>query len=159
MLPTDVRLVPAGPETAKRLASQLRRLDVAEIWFSSGRPPIEMIEESLVHSVEAFEGWVGPEFLCVFGIGAKSILDSKGVPWMMGTDAIERHAVTFGKASKAWIDLKRSQYTQLENWVLAQHFQAIPWLRWLGFIIEPPEPKGPHRRPFCRFHMEGHIRV
>jgi GNAT superfamily N-acetyltransferase len=42
--------------------------------------------------------------------------------------------------------------------VHAEYAEAIRWLRWLGFAIGPPQPRGPHGAPFRPFSI-GALRI
>ena len=45
-------------------------------------------------------------------------------------------------------------YRLLQNHVDARNTEAVRWLGWLGFEMDPALPFGPDQLPFHRFHWE-----
>lgn len=87
----------------------------------------------------------------MFGVAPASLVGGLGVPWMIGTDAIERYQFTFLRHCRPCVDQMRLLYDTLVNWVDDRNVVAQRWLRWLGFHVEQPEPYGPDGIPFRRF--------
>lgn len=154
---TDYRLLPARPETAFKLAKAMRGSDIEELLAGSNHSPIEAILQSLEVSSEAWEGWVGDDLICMFGVGSITYATGAGSPWMLGTDAIGRHFVIFARVSRLWITDVRARYGHLHNYVYEKNTDALRWLSWLGFTVLPATPHGPHGLPFCRVELEGDV--
>jgi hypothetical protein len=102
------------------------------------------ISESLV----ALTGVIGGEPVCIFGVVDHG--DNIGQPWMFGTSLIDKHAVSFLKASRYVIGRLLNDWPKLENWTDARNARGLRWLKFMGFTIHPAEPYGPKGLPFHR---------
>ena len=93
----------------------------------------------------------------MFGAVPASLLGGVGVPWMVGTTALNRMRgqKALLRASRATIAGLSARYDVLANMVDARNGAAIRWLRWLGFDVLPPIPHGPDRLPFHPFILRG----
>lgn len=141
----------ATPADAVDLAPRLRRSDVEEIWAASASGP----NDALLRAVEA-GGWAGTvdgQVEAIFGVAPLTLLGGVGCIYLLGSDAIERHAVPFLRLSRRYVGAMREDYAVLTNWVDARNETSIRWLRWLGFAIMSPAPFGPFGLPFHRFEM------
>ncbi|MBQ7263648.1 MAG: hypothetical protein IJR14_08005 [Synergistaceae bacterium] len=124
-----------------------------EIRAMTGTGPAVPVALSIA---EARPGWaveLGGRPVAIFGAGPAGD-GITGRPWLVGTDEIERHPVTFYRMSRPLVEEMRRRYERLENWTDARNMLSLRWLGWLGFHIEPPEPMGAEGRPFHRFWME-----
>ncbi len=133
------------------LAPRLRRADVEEIWAASASGP----NAALLRAVDV-GGWAGTvdgEVEAIFGVSPATLLGDVGVIYLLGSDAVERHARPFLRASRRYVDAVRQDYAVLTNWVDARNDLSIRWLGWLGFAILSPAPFGPFGLPFHRFEM------
>jgi hypothetical protein len=77
-----------------------------------------------------------------------------GYPWLLGSAEVERIPVTFLRASRHYVDHFLKLCAGLENYVDARNTLSIQWLKWLGFMIEDPQPFGVEQRLFHRFHRK-----
>jgi hypothetical protein len=57
--------------------------------------------------------------------------------WLLGTDAIERHPITFLRHSKEVLEELFAGHPFLWNFVLKSNTLHIKWLQWLGFDLLP----------------------
>ena len=89
------------------------------------------------------------EPVVIFGCG--QMPDGAGVPWLVGTDEMERHPVAFYRASRGFIKEMSGMYDYLENYVDVRNKLSVRWLRWAGFVMEEPEALGSGM--FRRFWM------
>ncbi len=94
-----------------------------------------------------------PELM--FGCGTTNILTRTGAPWLLGTDALERHARDFLRGSLHWVAEMRQRYTLLQNVVDDRNVVSKRWLQWLGFTLSDPQPFGYEQRPFRIFEMKA----
>jgi len=104
----------------------------------------------LRHTIE-FDG--RPE--TIFGCGTIDIINSIGAPWLLGSDAIERHYRHFLRGSIFWVRKMRAEYSLLRNTVDDRNEVAKRWLAWLGFEIGEAVPRGYEQLPFRTFEMKG----
>jgi hypothetical protein len=141
----------ATPADAVDLAPRLRRADVDEVWAASGSGP----NDALLRAVEAgsWAGTVDGEVEAIFGTHPMTLLGDVGCIYLLGSDAIERHARPFLRMSRRYVQAVRQDYGVLMNWVDARNAASVRWLRWLGFAIMSPAPFGPFGLPFHRFEM------
>lgn len=146
-------MVPTTPEHVAYVAERMRQADVDEVRASANLGPLEALEVSVRVSDPALTGLLDGEPVCIFGVASRSLLSDAGVPWMLGTGGVERHAAGFLRRSRkvvaGWLD----RFDTLENFVDSRNTKSIAWLRWLGFTIHPPQPHGPFKVPFHHFTM------
>lgn len=150
-------IVPAQAEHIVALWPRLRAADVAEIWAASRSEPLDALCRAVKVSSEAWAGLVDGKVVCLFGVAPVSIMGGKGSPWMLGSDLIDRHAVTFLRRCRGVVSRWRTVYPTLENVVDARNVVAHRWLRWLGFTLGEPRPHGPDMMPFLPFHMKHEV--
>lgn len=104
----------------------------------------------------AWTGTIDDVPVCMFGAVALSLLTRSGVPWMVGSTELDRHAVALVRRSRPAVATMRDVYHSLANLVDARNIAAIRWLRWCGFtVFEEPIIHGPDRLPFHPFVMQG----
>jgi hypothetical protein len=133
------------------IASRARRADRDELWAASRMTPAEALLYGMAEG-NAFTGIVEGEPVCMFGIVRANVLGGLGVPWLVGTDGIERNARAFLRESRPVFDALRTGYHTLANHVDERNAVAHRWLRWLGFTLLQPEPHGPDGLPFRPFY-------
>jgi hypothetical protein len=115
--------------------------------------PLPAIRRSYERSAAKWTGTVDGVPACILGVEIVSKLTLTGRPWLLGTGAVEDHALPFLRRSRFCLDAMLAIAPELENYVDARNAVSIAWLRWLGFSIDPAEPYGALGRPFHRFHM------
>lgn len=136
----------------EQLIANLRKEDKAEILAYSD-DIAGTITHALQHSAWARAAEVDGELACLFGVGPVSMLSESGVPWMLGTDVMNRNkrsVITFGKQ---YIQAMLNEYPHLWNMVHAENKRSIKWLKRLGFTIHEAQPFGPNNAMFHPFEM------
>ena len=148
-------VVMATPAIIDAVVADVRQADVDELWAVAQVTPRSAIAYGAEHST-AFALLADGVPVCVFGIVPYSVLSGAGIPWMVGTPGIDRHAVGFIRRCR--MDLARffGEWDKLFNVVDARNTKAIRWLKWLGFSVSDPTPYGPLGLLFCPFYMEPH---
>lgn len=134
------------------VAANMRHADRLECEAMAACGPEEALRRSIQSSHEAFVARVGGEPVCIFGLGVGSILGGMARPWLLGTDAVEWHCLTFLRANRRVVRGWAARF-DLENYVDARHTKSVRWLRWLGFKLDDAAPFGPFEYPFHRFEM------
>lgn len=150
-----VEVVPATLEHVADLAPRVRAADAAEIWAAARLTPEAALALGVRVSTGAWVGLVDGEVVCMFGVSPRSLIGGTGVPWMLGSDLIERHQMTFLRRCRPVVAWMRELYPVLANHVDDRNEAAKRWLRWLGFELADPAPHGPDRLPFRRFEMRA----
>lgn len=142
---------PADELAALWVAAHARRADRAEFEASSGRSALQVVEDAMASAHRAWAGYADGEPVCVFGVSPWSWVAGVGVPWMVGTDRLDRAARALLRCSLPAVEVMHTSFPELVNYVDARNVRAIRWLRWLGFTIEPAAPHGIAGLPFHRF--------
>lgn len=132
----------------------MRVADRDEVRASSGDALLDAVQRSVHASSMCWAVEMHGELLCIFGCAPiGSLLSCEGAPWMLGTDALDRHPVTLMKSCPRYIDLMKESFPHLRNYVDARNKKSIRWLRRLGFTIHPPIPYGVSQLPFHPFEL------
>ncbi len=136
------------------LANNMARADREEC-EAVGMGPFKALSESLERSAAAWTGMVGDSRpVCMFGVTPMDILAGVGSPWLLGTEELQKYAVTFLKLNRQYLAKMLDLFPHLVNYVDARHTRAIRWLKWLGFRFDPePVPYGIWKMPFYRFEI------
>lgn len=147
-------IVPATPSLALEVAADMRQADVDEAWAANRMTPDQAVLSSMEISGDPKVGLTNGQPVVIFGVGVWSVLSLRGIPWLLGTDDLLLDARHYLRESRTYMLETRSKYKRLENYVDARNKEAVRWLRWLDFTMEPAAPFGPDRLPFHRFHWE-----
>ena len=146
-------IVSPTDEHIHALALDMSKADTDEVWAAGRKTPLEALEQSVSASSEPYVGLHEGRALCMFGVAELTILDNKGIPWMLSSDELKYHARPFLRGSRMYIDLMKEKYPFMVNFVDARNRAAIRWLRWLHFRLLPAEARGPDNVLFHRFEM------
>lgn len=150
---TAYRIVAAEPAHIAEILADARQADVDEVAAASGQTLAEALRDGLERSRVCWTGFADDRVLCMFGVSPVPDWDGVGVPWMLGTNAIEEHAPGFLKRARGVLDQMRERFPVLLNYVDARNATAMRWLQWMGFTIHDAEPYGERGLPFHRFSM------
>jgi len=148
-------IVPAEAGHVVAMAPHVRQADVDEVYAATGMEIGPALEQSWRLSTHAWAGLIDGEVACIFGVTPYNLLGGRGIPWMLGTDLVERHALAFLRRSRWCVSTMLRLYNHLENYVDVRNEKSVAWLRWLGFQMDEPAPYGKFRMPFMRFEMRA----
>lgn len=146
-------IVPAKLYHKVYLAENMCQRDRDECWAAGHKTPLQAITESLAASPNAQVGLCRGRVVCMYGVAEISILSNIGIPWLLGTDEIEKHSKYFLRQNRYYMKQVKKRYAFLFNFVDARNIVAIRWLKWLGFRIHDAQNFGPDDMPFHRFEM------
>ena len=134
---------------ALAVAKNLRPEDETEVQLSHGATALQAVQDS----------WELSDILC-------AMATDDGVPcglcgvvghriWMLGTPRLtetRRARYQLCMDGRMWVDncLKEVGGT-LFNQVYSKNTESIKWLKYLGFMVEPPKPIGRSGALFCDF--------
>lgn len=149
-----MRAVEAGD--ASFLAPRLRPEDRDESYAAFGLPPELTLTFGARFSDVAFTMVAGEEPVGMFGVSGLPEVPHAGSVWLVATPTLERHAVTFLRGSRPWVDRLHRRWPVLMNRADARNTVHHRWLRWLGFTIYAQEPYGPFGLPFLSFAKVKH---
>lgn len=140
---------------ALELAENMREADRQEVWATAHYTPKQAALFSLEASRDAKVGLADGRVVCMFGVGPAAIISTTGIPWLLTTDLVEKHARAFLRRNKRVVKGMGGSYSLLRNYVDERNTMAVRWLRWLGFEILPAEPFGVEGLPFHPFEMRS----
>lgn len=121
----------------KHVAKNVRQSDVDEMnTFFSEMNMLSMLRGSVNVSDSSFTWMIEGEPAAICGISSKNnggvIV---GVPWMIGTELLDRNPKVLVKASRTFFDLWLSDHDTLTNFVPSQSEKTINYLEHLGFSV------------------------
>lgn len=152
----DVRQ--ARLDDAAELAANLRDQDRAELDACGHTDHERVIRLSINTSLLCWTARVDGEMAAIFGVAPLgSVLDSRGVPWMLGTDLVPRHRRILARLAPGYIAAMLETYPHLLNQVHAKNTVATRWLRKMGFVLQRPTPIAPHGELFHLFEMKRDV--
>jgi hypothetical protein len=131
------------------IADRMRECDKKEIWLAGHLKPLECLVSAYNQSTAVW--LVNGRAEAVYGVTAHTILGSRGIPWMLATDVVQRVPRLFLRSSRICFATMMHDFDYLENYVLSENKTSVKWLKWLGFTIEPSEPYGVEKKLFNRF--------
>jgi hypothetical protein len=136
----------------RTLVENMRQADRNELAAATSATLTQVVSGSVKRAVYSKAGFVGDDLVCIFGLGKPaSLLDDKGIPWMLGTPLIEQHSRLFLRHGKKQLKIMLGIHPKMENWVYSKNETAIEWLKWLGFQFHDPQPWGWQGEYFHRF--------
>lgn len=146
-------VLPVSAEDVPAILQIVRQADIDEITEALGIPMEQALLDAVTGSLNAKKIVVDGEVVAVFGDAVYSILGSVGVPWLISTTHVERHARAFLKVCKPEVQGMLTRHQHLLNYVDARNTAAIRWLKWLGFTFGPAAPYGARRFLFHPFTL------
>ena len=143
-------------DKVRHLATNLREADFDEVFASTGESPHFAIQEGWEWSIRK---WImlnkHDRAVAVLGVRPQSMFSDIGIPWLLGTEGLNKIKRFFMEASKPIIVEMLKDYKALINYVDARYIKAVRWLNWCGFEIEDAEPFGAQQLPFHKFSMRS----
>ena len=146
----------AKEEDAKELAPRLRSADLQEIKAVTGEEPLKALERSLAWSDpgHAITDEVD-KVVALFGVIPDSEEENMGCVWLLGSDDLVKHSVSFLRQSRKWVEKLHQRYDCLWNYIDARNEIHIRWLKWCGFtFLRRVEEYGVEQRPFYEFERK-----
>ena len=146
-----VDVVETTPEILDELDELARDIDRIEVWYQTGQNLRDCLEISFDHSTVCRAGYGDGVLGCVWGVCLADIREKRGVPWLIGTDTLEAHAIPFLRNCCYHLNEMKDGYDYLSNDVYAENKTSVRWLRWMGFKFGEARPFGPFLQPFHHF--------
>lgn len=145
-----IEIIPAQASHIRSIANRMRVADRLEVDRASGKTPVAALSYSFRHSDRfRFTALVDGRPEVMFGVADLSILAGIGAVWLLGTDAVDEHFITFLRRSRQWRSKLFGQYSILRNFVDDQNAVSLRWLKWMGATFsEPVDIRGSSFRLF-----------
>lgn len=151
-----VDLRPPAPADADELAAGLRQQDIDELNAAGHHDHRAVIADGVARSDWCLTALVGGRVACIFGVARMgTLLDPRGIPWMLGTDLVQQHRRAFVRLAPHYIQRMLQDYPHLVNVVHARNTLAVRWLQRAGFALRPPHQH--NGEPFHVFEMTRHV--
>ena len=148
-----LEIVPAGMDHVAPIAARMREADRREVMASGGHTPHGALMFSLSKSRVAWTAIVDGQPEVMFGGADLNVLTRTGAPWLLGTDAVERHYRLFLRQSLSWREQLSQRYDVLRNFVDDRNEVSKRWLSWMGFTLFDPVPVGVNGEMFRMFEL------
>ena len=134
----DIRIEQgASPADIDELVANLRDADRLECRAAGVEDVRHAIADGVANSLLCWTAKVDGQVACIFAVRPLTFLGEQGIPWMLGTPLVAKHARAFIKNSRPYIAQMLRAYPHLMNYVHAPNRQAIAWLKRMGFAIGP----------------------
>lgn len=147
-------VLPLLESDVEAVAAIVRQADRDEIEEALQIPIAAAIRDG-ISGHKASKIVVDGDVVAVFGDAPHS--DGVGVPWLISTIHVERHARAFLRVCRPEVAEMLTRSAFLLNFVDVRNTAAIRWLEWLGFTFGEPEPYGPCGALFRPFWMKSHV--
>lgn len=141
-------LVRATPAHIRILASRARPEEEAETRALTQETVLEAGLASLRASTIALAAFADDELVAAFGVVPNSALLGVGVPWVLGSGAVEKRRRFYAVHSRAALARLLAVYPTLVTLLDCRYVRAVRWARWLGFSVSEPFEYGPEGRQF-----------
>lgn len=149
----NIRIVKASAAHIPSIARRMRQADRDEVYAYRALTPTGALISSLGQSASAWTAVVDGRPEVMFGVCDLNILTGSGVPWLLGTNAVDRHYVPFLRRSIEWRNQLLARYSTLRNFVDDRNVVSKRWLKWMGFTLHDPVMVNGH--PFRLFEMRS----
>ena len=147
-------------EALEYIAANLRPADLAEMRASgtTEEDPFWVLVESWDASVAS---WLIVDSsglpIGLFGV-APHLVPKLGIAWLMGTEGLEREALSVARQTVGYVEELHSYFPVLWANVDARNELSMRWLEWAGFSISDADPSfGPEARLFIQFTRTAHV--
>lgn len=143
------RIEPASALDILPIASHMRESDRLEMLASHGVVPYDGLRLSFGNTPSPWTIWVDDQQAAMLGVVPVSETLRTGLVWLLGTDLIEAHYISFLRHSVEIMDALMEDYLSLFNYVDDRNRVSIRWLKWCGFqAMDRTERAGV---PFTRY--------
>jgi hypothetical protein len=139
----------------RHVSTHLRAADFDEVFAATGKSPHICIELGWKLSLKR---WIIFDrnncAVAVLGIRPVDAFSNIGIPWLLGTDGLNKMSKFFLKISKPIIEEMKAGFDVLVNFIDARYIETVRWMRWCGFTVDEAQPFGELKLPFHRAYME-----
>lgn len=149
----SVKYVEPNDKLLQYVADNMRAIDKLECVEGSGSTPMEALKRGVKTSSHCSVVVIDGRPCAVVGLVIVNYLQGIGVPWLLATnDAVENKRVFISHCKQGLDDMK-TICPNLVNYVHVDNYLSIKWLKWMGFTIDPSEPRGHSGAHFHKFYI------
>lgn len=131
-----IELKEVTPDHVKELVRDMRWEDIQELRAQGIQDAKECIQKGVSVSPESWALVLDGTLLCI--MGCASFDGRVGIPWMLSTKHLKKHAKGAIPLGIAYVSKWAEQYSSLVNYVHSKNKSAIRWLKWMGFEFTLP---------------------
>jgi hypothetical protein len=131
------------------ISANMRESDKVELRAATGESPRAALINSYENTAYPYTIVHEGEPVAMFGVGESPLYDA-GIIWLLATDELEKHPITFAKHSEEWIEKISAPYKVVTNMVYAKNTTTLRWLEWCGFTLLAPKPFGKSKELFIQ---------
>ncbi len=153
MLSKTLKIIKAIQADILPIAMNMREADAKEVWDSNLHSPYKALHKGLNAKGVSWTIIVNGVPIGMMGVSRGTLLSDKGIPWLLGTDALVDDRKLFLRVSRVILKNMSKGYKMLENYVSIENKASICWLRHLEFKIGE-EVKSVTGVMFKRFYKE-----
>lgn len=133
------------------IAAVARHADIEEMRDGAGVTIEQALWQGLEHSLRASVIMAGDKPVAAFGDTSTGVLSGVGVPWLVSTIHVQKHARGFLRVCRPLVDDMLTRHFELMNYVDERNKAAIRWLEWLGFEMGETVTAAVSGLPFRKF--------
>ncbi len=148
-----IEIIETTKEHVEYLANNLRKLDEKELFYMRGKNAKEELRISVEYSIWTKSVLYNDECIAIFGFAKHNANDSKGVPWLLASDKLQKLSIRIARLCPFYINKMLEDAQYLENYILSEHTHSIKWLKWLGFSFDEPQEFGIFNKQYRRFYL------
>lgn len=139
---SEVSFGPVEDGDAEYVAERLREADRVEVYEATRRSPEDALTSSIKRSDRTATIRFDGSPMAIFGVGKPTILSDVGVPWMLGTDELPKHARELLPHGPRVVQNMMRGHEVLRNMVHDENRASIRWLKSMGFRMSEPAKVG-----------------
>lgn len=136
------------------MAAQIRECDYEELLAMSGPDVESTLRQAVRMPGEHYVCHADGDLLALYGV-VETQIPGVGIPWMVGTDHLDRYPLALIKRARKHVAAWRAKYSLLINYVDARNTPSLVFLRALGFEINRAVPCGARGLPFHQFILRS----
>lgn len=144
-------------EDIYHVAAKMREADIEELIAARGDEvnPLVALRLASLRSDPCYS-WCTEkgEPIAAYGFAKYPGKPEVGVPWLLGTPELNRHACAYLREARRILDeMLETRFRYLINFVYTKNKSSVKFLKALGFTMHDPEPYGVKGELFHRFDI------
>jgi hypothetical protein len=92
----------------------------------------QIFRRYLEASVVAWAGYADNQIACVWGVVAPTVLSDAGYLWLLTTDLVDEHKLSFIRHSQIAVAKILKEFPLIHGHVIHGQGHSYKWLKWLG---------------------------